>query len=157
MSDLQVAACPHCNERMFHDGSIAGRTVVCPHCKDSFQIPVNNRWHHDPPRTLRDESTGFECELYGQAPVQAHGRVRGHPFYFRAKWSHWDFTVCVNADIDASCIQPKTDEPGFFDDREYRGFYLGGEFNEASYMRYDAAEAIMRNCVRQFLEALEKA
>lgn len=155
MSQLQVVQCPRCMNRLFHDGSAAGRVVACPHCHADLAIPADERWHSDPPRALHDGSIALDGEIAGQAPVQAEGRVRGHPFYFRAKWEHWTFTACVSADIDASCINPPTDEDGLFRDGEYRGFYLSGAYPGASFMRYDDAEAIIKRCSRRLLEALD--
>jgi hypothetical protein len=151
MSNLQQTVCPNCGRQLFHDGSIAGRSLPCPQCESIVQIPCDTRWHHDPKRTLSDSNTGLECTLYGQAPVQAEGLIIGHPFYFRAKWSYWTFTVCVNSDADPACMEPKEDEPGFFEDGENQGYYLSGEFNNASFMRYDDAERIIRDCVQQFI------
>jgi hypothetical protein len=151
---LQAVECPHCKERLFHDGSIAGRVITCPHCSADLQMAQDPKWHNDPARQVLDEVIALECLIEGQAPVQADGTVCGHPFYFRAKWDSWTFTACVNADIDPSCINPPTDENGFFWDREYRGFYLSAKFPQASTMRYDLAEAIIRDCAHQFLAAL---
>jgi hypothetical protein len=156
MSDLQVAVCPDCGRQLFHDGSIAGRTLPCPQCESIVQIPDDNGCHHDPKRTLSDGGTGLEGTLYGQAPVQAEGHILGHPFYFRAKWNYWTFTVSVNSDADPACIEPKEDEPGFFEVGESQGYYLSGEFNNASFMRYDDAERIIRDCVQQFILALKQ-
>lgn len=155
MSQLQVVNCLRCRNRFYHDGSAAGRVIACPNCQADLTIPADERSHSDPPRTLRDEGLALIGDIAGQAPVQADGRVRGHPFYFRAKWEHWTFTACVSADIDASCINPPADEDGFFRDGDYRGFYLSGEYPEASFMRYDDAEAIIRQCGRRLLQALD--
>ena len=155
MSNLQIAVCPNCRRQIFHDGSIAGRTLLCPYCENTLQIPDDNRQHHDPKRTLSDNDTGLECTLYGQAPVQADGQILGHAFYFRSKHSQWTFTACANSHGDPACIFPEVDEPGFFEDGEYQGYYLSGEFNNASFMRYDEAERIIRDCAEQFTQALK--
>jgi hypothetical protein len=98
----------------------------------------------------------MSCHIWGFAPVNGEGRVRGAPFYFRARHGAWSFTVCVSHDIDPSCIDPPTDTPGFFVDREYRGYYLSewyGKEPEASWMKYDEAERIIRDCVQKYLKA----
>jgi hypothetical protein len=115
-----------------------------------------------PQSTIRDDALGFECEIYGQHPVQAEGRIQGNPFYFRAKWDFWTFTVCTNSDDQEvpSCINPPQDKPGCFEDGEHRGYYLNEYFGSdtaASYMELDIAEAIIRDCVGQFVEALRDA
>lgn len=155
MTGVQEHKCPHCGWDFFHDGSLAGRTIPCPNCKKEFRMPGVEA----PQRTVRDEALAFECTIYGHHPVQAEGRVQGHPFYFRAKWGFWTFTVCTNSDNQEipSSITPPRDEPGLFDDEEYRGFYLSeqwGSDQEAGYMDLDTAEGIIRNCVQRFVEAI---
>ena len=154
MSHLQAVSCPHCNERLFHDGSIAGRDLACSHCGGTVHIPDDHRWHNDPVRQIHDESLALDGEIYGQAPVQADGRICGHQFYFRAKWDNWEFTVSLNADIDASCLNPP-DTNGFFQEGEYRGFNVGEAYSEASFMRYDNAEAIIKRCGKKLSEAMD--
>jgi hypothetical protein len=117
-------------------------------------------WHNDPERYLDDPALGLSCRIYGQAPVQAEGRVGGAPFYFRARHAAWDFTVCLSHDIDASAIWPPDERPGFFTSDEYRGYYLRGDYGrrqEASFMRYDEAERIIRECARKYRRAVAEA
>jgi hypothetical protein len=94
--------------------------------------------------------------LSGQAPVQAEGHIKGYPFYFRAKWDSWTFTVCLNGTGDPICIGPPSDEDGLFKDREHQGFYMGRHFPEAGYMRYDEAEALILSCAQLFLRQIVK-
>jgi len=150
---LQVYACPGCNQNIFHDGSIAGLTVSCPHCGVACSIPRDLRQHNDAQRTLSDAALDFECILYGQAPVQAEGHVAGCQLYFRAKWDHWTFVVSLDADGDPASMNPVSDEDGFFEDGGRRGFYLSGDVPGAGYLRYDAAEALIRECIRRFVQA----
>ena len=101
----------------------------------------------------------------GPRPVVPHLRTstgagrrpcRWRAVYFRSRHAAWTFTVCVSHGIDASAIDPPSDEPGFFQTHEYRGYYLSGDHgkeHEASFMRYDEAEQIIRECVRQYLRA----
>lgn len=88
-------------------------------------------------------------------PVQAEGTVGEFPIYFRAKWTFWTFTVSLDPKVDPTCIDPPNEQNGFFisgyDGTE--GFYMGADYPDAGYMRYDVAESIIRDCVRQFLEA----
>ena len=114
-------------------------------------------WHDDPERHVEDNVLGLSCHIYGQAPVQADGRVYGSPLYFRARHDAWEFTVSVSHDLDAAAIWPAADEIGFFQRDEYRGYYLCGDYgkeHEASFMRYDEAERIIRECARLYLRAL---
>lgn len=157
MSDyIQKLNCPHCDEEfLFEKGSLAGLTLACPKCGEPIQMPGVQA----PQRAIRDDALDFDCEIYGHHPVQAEGRVQGNPFYFRAKWDFWTFTVCTNSDNQEipSCINPRQDENGFFEDGEYRGYYLSESFGSdtaASYMELDVAEAIIRDCVERFVEAL---
>lgn len=111
-------------------------------------------WHNDPERIIDDSAIGLSCHIYGQAPVQADGRVGGKPFYFRSRHAAWTFTVCISHDIDAAAIYPQVEQPGFFQIDEYVGYFLSGEYGTghgASSMRYDDAERIVRDCCRRFL------
>ena len=111
-------------------------------------------YHNDPGRDISDASIGLTCRIYGQAPVQAAGRVNRHPFYFRARHAAWEFTVSVSHDIDAAAIWPRDDKQGFFVMDEYRGYFLCGDYRdgeEASFMRYSKVEEIIRACIQRFL------
>jgi hypothetical protein len=113
-------------------------------------------WHNDPERQIDDQSFGLSCRIYGQAPVQADGRINGSPIYFRARHAVWEFTVSVSHDIGAAAIWPAGDEVGFFQRDEFHGYYLCcdyGKEHDASFMRYDEAERIIRDCVSQYLRA----
>lgn len=110
-------------------------------------------WIYDSERDVRDAALLLECRIYGYAPVQADGRLAGHPFYFRARWDHWDFVLCTNADIDPSCLG-QGDEPGPFREGEFEGFALWGDFGsdaEASSMPYAVAERLIRECASRYL------
>lgn len=114
------------------------------------------KYPSEPERYIDDQDLGLSCHIYGQAPVQADGRVGGVPFYFRSRHAAWTFMVCVSHDIDPSCIDPSKDMPGFFQQDEYRGYYLSGDYGqepEASFMPYDEAERIIFECARQYLRA----
>jgi hypothetical protein len=111
--------------------------------------------HQDPRRKIEDEALSLDCEIAGQHPVQAEGRIRGYPFYFRAKWDQWQFRISLQMTYDPAALFPPDSTNGFFYEGEIRGFFLSDDFPEASYMRYDQAEAIIRNCVRRFEDALE--
>jgi len=112
--------------------------------------------HNDPERYIDDRALGLSFRVCGYAPVQADGRVRGAPFYFRSRHAAWTFTVCISHDIDASAIDAPEDKSGFVQIGEYRAYYISGDYgkgDEASFMRYDEAERIIRECVRQYVRA----
>ena len=155
VSGVLTIQCHHCNGEFFHDGSLGGATLPCPNCGETIKMPGVEA----PQRSIQDQTLDFAYEVYGQHPVQADGQVQGHPFYFRAKWDFWTFTVCTNSDNEnvPSMIDPPEDEPGFFKDGEYEGFYLGGNFGsetDASYMDLDVAETIIRDSVQKFVQAM---
>lgn len=107
----------------------------------------------EPAREVRNEVLQLECTIYGRGPVQADGRLLGHPLYFRARHSGWSFTLCVNADVDPSALMGGG-TPGFFDDGEFRGYVLFGDYganHDASHMPYAEAERIIRACAEKFL------
>jgi hypothetical protein len=107
---------------------------------------------YEPERHVRDAALGLDCRIYGHAPVQADGRLCGHPLYFRARWRGWSFTLCTNADIDAAALVEGS-EPGFFRNGELEGFALWGHYGsdtEASYMPYTVAERLIRECAARF-------
>ena len=97
---------------------------------------------------------------YGQHPVQAEGRIERYPFYFRAKWDFWTFTVCLtNDNIEIpSCMNPQEDKPGFFHDLQQRGYYLSeyfGKETDAGKMPLQVAAGIIRNCAAEFRQAMQ--
>ena len=108
---------------------------------------------------MQDRTLDLACEIYGQHPVQAEGLVQGHPFYFRAKWDFWTFTVCTNSenpDVPSS-LNPPEDKSGFFEDGIHEGFHLSEAFGsdtDASYMNLDIAENVIRDSAQQFVEAV---
>lgn len=107
----------------------------------------------EPERHVQDATLQLDCTIYGRGPVQADGRLIGHPLYFRARHSGWSFTLCVNADVDPSALMEGRTS-GFFDDGEFRGYVLFGDYgtdHDASYMPYAEAERIIRACAEQFL------
>lgn len=110
----------------------------------------------EPERHIDDRSLGLSCHIYGQAPVQADGRVSGAPFYFHGRHNTWTFTVCVSHDIDASTINPPDDELGFFQTAEFHGYYLSGKTakeHRVGFMPYDEVEQIIRHCAKEYLRA----
>ncbi|WP_422927250.1 hypothetical protein [Singulisphaera sp. PoT] len=114
-------------------------------------------WINEPERHVHDAALGLVCHIYGLAPVQADGRLAGHPFYFRARHDFWTFTLCTNADIDPSCINPpEENQVGLFRDGEYEGYELAGDYgsprgHEASFMPYAEAERLIRECAARYL------
>lgn len=104
-------------------------------------------------RQVRDSTLQLDCKIYGLGPVQADGRLIGHPLCFRARHAGWSFTLCVNADVDPSALMEGRTS-GFFDDGEFRGYVLFGDYgtdHDASDMPYAEAERIIRACAEQFL------
>lgn len=81
----------------------------------------------------------LEGEIYGQAPVQAEGTVRGHPFYFRARHDGWSFDIGPDPIGGTNVIFSRESDYG-----EPRGF-------EASWMEHDEALGFLLRCVDEFL------
>ena len=150
---LSKIVCPECSDEMFYDGSAAGSEIPCPSCGTALIMPGTK------PDIWKAKTDAFEYAIYGQHPVQAEGFVGGHPFYFRAKWNFWDFTVCTNHDYaDAgSQIDPPDDTPGFFKAGDYEGYWLGEDFGndtDASHMDIETSRTILEKCLNRFLEDL---
>jgi hypothetical protein len=80
----------------------------------------------------------FTCDA---APVQAEGMVCGYPFYFRARYEHWTFSVSEHAGVDP--VDRDAEESG----RRY-GFFREGRYGTesfaASWMSREDAEAIIK-------------
>jgi hypothetical protein len=113
---------------------------------------------NEPERHVRDAALDLECVIYEHAPVQADGRLAGHPLYFRARFSNWAFVLCTNADIDPSALAGGVGRnPGFFREGEFEGFEVWGDYGsymEASYMPYARAEQLIRECASQYFSAV---
>lgn len=110
-------------------------------------------------RHVRDETLKLDCLICGYFPVQADGKLDGHPLYFRARCGWWSFTLCANADVDPSYLR-SGEKPGFFIDGDYIRYELTCEYgsqNEASYMPYDIAERFIRICALRYFIDRNKA
>jgi hypothetical protein len=96
-------------------------------------------------RQIQDSAIQLECRLYGHGPVQAEGTVMGKRLYFRARWDSWSFSVADSEDVDPVDIQ--LPEQGFLREGQY------GKLNqyEASWMKYDDAEAIIKRCAQEYI------
>jgi hypothetical protein len=79
-------------------------------------------------------------------PVQGEGTVDGKPFYLRARWDEWSFSVASGSDPDP--VDIKSPEQGFSIEEKYteRGPYGAGT------MPLGEAEAIIRRCATLYLE-----
>jgi hypothetical protein len=88
-------------------------------------------------------------EIYGNGPVQAVGTVRGFPFYFRARWDEWTFSISKFSEIDPVDIQ-------FPDQGEMYGYFRESKYGEgpydASWMEEAVAFDFIKTCVIEFLE-----
>ncbi len=81
------------------------------------------------------------------APVQAQGIVAGHPFYFRARWNEWTFSISEDPDVyPVDLDYPEVGCYGFF----RQGEYGAGKYS-ASYMPLAEAGEIMERCIREYL------
>ncbi len=88
----------------------------------------------------------YAYSLWGWAPVVAEGRVRGHPFGFRARHEGWTFTALLDGDGDPDLFDPSEDVDGVYRDGDMRFLYLQGTVENASYMAYDDVESVLALC-----------
>jgi len=96
-------------------------------------------------RQIEDSNIQLKYRLYGHAPVQAEGTVRGQQLYFRARYDEWTFAVALSEEVDPAEID--FPEQGFF----RQGQYGRPKKSEASYIPYDEAEAIIRRCSYEYV------
>ena len=80
----------------------------------------------------------LEYELFGEAPVQAMGKVAGRDFYFRARHNHWEFEVAMEdgrfpSDLDLPPV-----------------FQREGKCRDASFMPTRDAHGIIERCAREY-------
>ena len=97
----------------------------------------------EPERNVTDDAIGLSYRLYGAAPVQAEGIIAGKPFYFRARHEEWSFSVAPTAEADP--VDVESERQGFYREGQY------GRRDEASYMPFDTAEAIIKGNVHDYL------
>lgn len=105
---------------------------------------------------FQDEADSLKCHIYGDCPVQGDGWLRGYPIYFRARGSSWSFILSCDPEIEPSGLR-EGQQPGFFIDDDYGGYALWDDYGsdfDASYMPYEDAEAIIRNCAKRFLKEM---
>lgn len=96
-------------------------------------------------RQIQDSAIQLECRLHGHGPVQGEGTVIGNRLYFRARWDEWSFSVADSDEVDPVDIQL----PG-------QGFLREGKYGksngyEASWMKYDDAETIIKRCAQEYI------
>lgn len=96
-------------------------------------------------RQIEDRSIQLQCHLYGHAPIQSEGTVLGKRLYFRARYDEWTFAVALSEEVDPAEID--FPEQGFFRQAKYGQ----PKKSEASYMDYDDAEAIIRQCCHEYI------
>lgn len=70
--------------------------------------------------TKRGERNG---EPYGNVPVQADGEVDGLPWYFRARYNHWEFAVSKNPRYDPAAVGLRNGPEGWFISRPWMAGY----------------------------------
>lgn len=78
------------------------------------------------------------CE--GNCPVQSEGFINDHPYYFRARGSHWTFAVA-----------PVGEEAGwpYENSLYYKAGYIG-EWPAAGWLPVKDAEKIVSDCAQEF-------
>jgi hypothetical protein len=83
----------------------------------------------------------LNCEIWGNAPVQALGTVAGREFYFRARHTEWTFEVATDdgdlpTDIGAEAV-----------------FFREGKHENASWMPLEEAVAIIKRNALEYVTA----
>ena len=84
--------------------------------------------------------------------MQAEGTIAGNPFYFRARWDEWAFSVAETEEVDAVDMQSMANAEEF-------GFVATGttaDSYDASWMDLSEAESIIRKCSVQYLALKSK-
>jgi len=89
--------------------------------------------------------------IYGSAPVQADGTINGFPFYFRARWDEWTFSISENPQISPIDIQ-------FIETGKEHGYFAEGRIGKeweclASYMEVNMVKDIITKCSVDYLKA----
>lgn len=75
----------------------------------------------------------------GNCPVQSEGHIEGHPYYFRARGTHWSFDVAEpgNSAISGNSVYSKA------------GLVEGNDY-AAGWLPVDEATKIIADCVAEF-------
>lgn len=77
------------------------------------------------------------------APVQYEGKIGDLYFYFRARWNGWSFGI---GKTQLEAAEATMYENGLFSRRSD----WGGEFAAASWMPFDVAEELIRQCIEEY-------
>jgi hypothetical protein len=80
------------------------------------------------------------------APVQYEGTVNGRPFYFRARWDAWSFSIADTLDEAITASDLWIPPGGFF-----RESTFGTGDYAASYMPHEEAEHIITQCANEYI------
>lgn len=84
VGDVAYIPCPHCQNFIIADPSLAGQTVQCPHCSVRFPLP-GSKTPIDPPPTATDSSSNDPLEFLNRPtddnarPADVGPRVHGLP------------------------------------------------------------------------------
>lgn len=93
---------------------------------------------------------GWHGMLDGYAPVQGHGTVDGHAWYFRARWAGRSFEIAEPAEVDWTAVDIGQEVGGWrIQDQAW-----GEDEFAASYMPYATAWAIIQQCITRFRDGL---
>jgi hypothetical protein len=58
--EMNIATCPFCKNQVVNEPRLAGKVIVCPHCKNGFQMP-----DAPPPVVQPDDPLGFLSDADG--------------------------------------------------------------------------------------------
>lgn len=94
---------------------------------------------------MADLNLQMDLTNHGFCPVQVEGTVNGHPFYFRARWDEWSFSISLNPDVDV--VGMTSSEGGFYREEKY-GMH---RHYAASYMPDEDIETTIRQCAHEFI------
>lgn len=88
--------------------------------------------------------------LGGNCPVQAEGRINGHPFYFRARWRYWAMHIAPSLDWPEDfCAWPDYGDQNIWSHREM----WGDNVFAAGWMPEETAREMIARAARKYVES----
>jgi hypothetical protein len=109
----------------------------CPDCSSRDVQPANLTAKTS--RKVSDSLLQLDYEIWGEAPLQALGKIADREFYFRCRHNEWSFEVALeNGDLPSDVGAKPV-------------FYRTGKYENASYMPIDKGIAIIKRLAAEFV------
>jgi hypothetical protein len=125
--------------------TISATAGPAPWSLDDLAMPeVKRQWSGE----VYEEALKLDGSVSGMCPVQGEGELDGKPWYFRARYEHWTFTL-AEAEGNPHGVRSLFHEAALESGWNIERAWPFGQYS-AGYMPVKAALAIVRACARMY-------